>query len=138
MKWKLLGQKNNEPASVIDGVSGSNNIADHFKDSYGKIFNFHSDGDDLSQFMDENNVKIGQSDIDIVEKITPLMVKNKNDSMFSWKSDALKLGVDTLSEPICDLLQCMILHGYIPRIFMVCSHWWQITLSGNWFLKTIY
>ena len=46
---------------------------------------------------------------------------NKNDSSFNWKSDALKVGVDILAEPICDLLSSLIIHGHIPKVFLLCS-----------------
>ena len=46
---------------------------------------------------------------------------NKNDSSFTWKSDALKVGVDILAEPLCDLLSSLIMHGHISSIFLICS-----------------
>ena len=41
--------------------------------------------------------------------------------MFDWKSNALKLGVESLADPICDLLRSLIIHGHIPQIFLLCS-----------------
>ena len=61
-----------------------------------------------------------------MDKITPNLVKdtinkfknNKNDSEVDWKSDALKIGVEYLAEPLCDLLKAFITHGYIPKVFL--------------------
>ena len=46
---------------------------------------------------------------------------NKNDSNADWKSNALKIGVDCLTEPLCDLLQAFPVHGFIPKVFLVCT-----------------
>ena len=126
---KSARNKNSKPSTVIDGHSESADIAENFKDIYCKIYNTHNDKDDLKQFIDENNAKISDVDIQLVDSITPEMVKkfirkfnnNKNDSTFNWKSDALKAGVDILADPLCDLLTSLILHGYIPKVFLVCS-----------------
>ena len=120
---------NSKPSTSIDGVSGCREIADHFKNMYKTIYNTHNDKDDLNTFCTENNEKISQSDIDVVDSITPDMVKkgilsfknNKNDSLVNWKSDALKIGVDSLADPLCDLLRAMLIHGHIPSMFLICS-----------------
>lgn len=41
--------------------------------------------------------------------------------MFQFKSDALKVGSDSLCVPICELIKSFIVHGYIPDIFLVCT-----------------
>ena len=123
---KSLRNKNSKSAGVVDGHTESDTIADNFKNIYQNIFNTHNDQEDLKEFLDENNGKISQTDIDLVNTITPQMVKkfidkfhnNKGDSSFNWKSDALKAGVDILAEPLCDLLKSLILHVYIPKIFL--------------------
>ena len=121
--------KNNRQSTVIDGHNSSDKIANHFKNVYSDIYNTHKDSDELNGFSRENSEKISQSDIDLVNTITPDLVKklilklssNKNDSSFDWKSDALKVGVDALAAPICDLLCAMLIHGFIPKILLVCQ-----------------
>ena len=103
------------PSVVIDGHTESINIAEHFKGIYSNIYNTHNDQDDLKQFINENNAKISEADINLVDRITPEIVKkfiqkfdnNKNDSSFNWKSDALKVGVEILAEPIFDFLSSL-------------------------------
>ena len=120
---------NTKCANVIDGKSNSVDIANHFKNIYSNIYNTHSDRAELDKFILENNNKIVQSDTQILDKITPELVKNiilnfkndKNDPEFDWKSNALKHGVDSVAEPLCDLLRALISHGHIPHIFLVCS-----------------
>lgn len=116
-------------AKVIDGNSNSKDIANHFKNLYSDIFNTHQDKAELDHFIRENNNNIDQSGIDIMDKITPELINNiignfkndKNDPVFDWKSNAMKHGVDSLAEPLCDLLRALIIHGHIPQIFLVCS-----------------
>ena len=69
------------------------------------------------------------SDIEVVDKIDSTLVKgvvkkllgDKNDPIFNFKSDDFKNGVDSLCEPLCDLIKAFIVHGHIPDIFLVCS-----------------
>ena len=64
-----------------------------------------------------------------MNKINPARVKKniikfhngKNDSFYDWRSDAMKHGVDILAQPLSDILRSMIIHGYIPVMFLVCS-----------------
>ena len=126
---KSLRSPNKKCANVVDGKSNSDDISNHFKTLYQDIYNTHQDQGDLDSFILENNTKISQSDLDLLENMTPELVKNiilkfsdnKNDSVFDWKSNALKQGADSLAEPICDLLRSLIMHGHIPQVFLVCS-----------------
>ena len=105
---KASRNKNCSSANVIDGHTNSEDISEHFKSLYAKIYNTHKDKADLDQFLQQNNESIGQSDMYILEKITPDLVKkiiskfknNKNDSTYDWKSDALKAGADSLADPL--------------------------------------
>ena len=126
---KKMRSPSSKSANVIDGHDNREDIANHFKDTYNRIYNTHKDGDELNDFMRVNNDKIDHSDIDLLDKITPELVKNiiqnfsndKNDSVFDWKSNALKAGVDSLAAPLCDLLRSLIIHGHIPQVFLLCS-----------------
>ena len=117
----------NKSAKMIDGKTNSADIAGHFKSLYDDIYNTHNDKVELNQFSDENSLKINESQLKFVDKITPAAVKKyilkfhngKNDSNFKWRSDAMKHGVDILCEPLSDLLKSMIIHGYIPSLFLL-------------------
>ena len=126
---KSSRNKNTKPPSVIDGFNSGEAISSNFKNIYSTIYNTHNDKDDLQKFILENENNIRQSDVNMLDKITPEMIKNiilnfknnKNDSMYDWKSNALKLGVDSLVDPICDLLKSLLVHGHIPKIFLMCT-----------------
>ena len=118
--------KNKSCAQTIDGFSGLDEIADNFKNIYCEIYNTHKSKDELDSFIESNNNMIKQQDVNLVDKITPQLVSktikkmknSKNDSEVDWKSDALKIGVDSLAEPLCDVLKTFIVHGYIPKVFL--------------------
>ena len=126
---RQMRNKNNKQAKMIDGKCSNVEIANHFKETYEQIYNSHDDGDDLRRVMIENAQKISQADLKFVSKINPARVKKnimrfhngKNDSFFDWRSDAMKHGVDILAQPLSDILKSMIIHGYIPVMFLVCS-----------------
>ena len=126
---KTLRSPNSKCANNIDGKSNSEDISNHFKNLYKDIYNTHQDRAELDNFMQENNSKISQSDMDLLDKMTPELIKDiilnfsndKNDPVFDWKSNALKHGVDSLADPLCDLLRALIIHGHIPQIFLMCS-----------------
>ena len=114
---------------MIDGHTSSESIANHFKEIYTDIYNTHTDRDDLDQFIQENDNLIGQSDVELVDRISPTLVKNiilnfsnnKNDSVYDWKSDALKAGADFIVDPLCDLLR--LLFTVIFLKYFYCVHW---------------
>ena len=121
--------KNSTHARVVDGCNSKPEIAENFKDIYNCIYNTHNDKEEVQKFTEENEAKISQSDSGIVDSISPEMIKkiilklsdNKNDSCWDWKSNALKLGSDSLSAPLCDLICAMLIHGHIPKIFLLCN-----------------
>ena len=120
---------NSTNAKVVDGCSTKPEIAENFKNIYNSIYNTHNDKEEVQKFIEENDLKICQSDRVIVDSISPEMIKriilrlsdNKNDSSWDWKSNALKLGADSLSAPMCDLICAMLIHGHIPKIFLLCN-----------------
>ena len=126
---KASRKQSSKSSAVIDGISNKSDISDHFREIYSDIYNSQNDKDDLKSFIAENSANITDADLNIVDSITPSLVKtiieklnyNKNDSVFNWKSDALKHGVDSLALPLCDLLKALIIHGHIPKVFLVCS-----------------
>ena len=125
---KLRGNNSHTPGS-IDGLSNPKDIANHFKDLYQEIFNVHNDSDEVKVILDEINANMKPSDIEVVDKIDSDLIRkvvknllsDKNDPIFNFKSDAFKKGIDSLCDPLCDLIKSFIVHGHIPDIFLVCS-----------------
>ena len=126
---RSLRKKNSEFSKVVDGRNKAEEIAEHFKDMYHQIYNTHGDHEELNRFVTYNCEKIHQSDVLILNKISPIAIKKtimnfhngKNDSYYEWRSNALKHAVDLLAEPLCDLLKSMIIHNHIPHVFLLCS-----------------
>ena len=125
---KKLRDNSTKSTGSIDGIGNTKDIANHFRDLYSQIFNVHQDGEEVKGILEEINLNMRQSESEVVDKITPELIKqviqtfscNKNDPVFQFKSDALKEGIDSLCLPLCDLMRAFITHGYIPDIFLVC------------------
>ena len=125
---RLKGGVSNS-ASIIDGISNPQNIAEHFKTLYQEIFNVHNDQAEVNIILDEINANLDHSSLEVVDNITPELVEKvikklsneKNDPVFNFKSNAFKVGKDSLCQPFCDLIKSSIIHGHIPDIFLVCS-----------------
>ena len=116
-------------SKIIDGKCTSEEISEHFKEIYHQIYNSQNDEEEVAKFTEENSANISAVDLQFVNKITPSSIKRKilqfhsgkNDSHYEWRSDALKHGVDILATPLADLIKAIIIHGYIPPIFLLCS-----------------
>ena len=126
---KKLKGNNSSPTSVMDGISGSQNISDHFKNLYQDIFNVHNDQAEVNVILDEINANLDHTSLEVVNSITPELVgqvikklsNDKNDPLFNFKSNAFKVGMNSLCQPLCDIIKSFIVHGHIPDIFLVCS-----------------
>ena len=116
-------------ARNIDGVSGTENIASHFKNIYKNIYNQHGDTNKADEILSDINSKITRQDIVELDKISSTLIKNaigklnsgKNDSAQNWNTDALKCGVDILSGHFCSLFKSYLVHGFISELFLTCS-----------------
>ena len=126
---KRSRNKNSSNSKVIDGYSTNMGITDNFKRIYSEIYNSHNDSEELHQILLDNNSKINEDELNVVSLVTPNLVKNiiknlnanKNDSYITSKSNAFKHAVETLADPISDIIKCMMIHGLIPRVFLLCS-----------------
>ena len=126
---KRTRNKNSCNSKVIDGYSTDQGITENFKRIYADIYDIHQDSEELQQVSADNNAKIDRNDTEYLSIITPSLVKtiiksfhgNKNDSYITCKSNAFKHALEILADPICDLLKCMLVHGFIPKVFLMCS-----------------
>ena len=113
----------------IDGVTGSNNIANNLKDVYSELYNSHNDKSEINEIMHRINESVLEGDISEVNKITPSLIKatinrmksGKNDVSFDFRSDALKYGVNQLAPHISTLFKAFLTHGYLPNSLLKCS-----------------
>ena len=125
----MRNKNNSQFSNVIDGKTSKGDIAEHFKDLYEKIYNCHDDKEEFLNLKNELSNNIPQTDVNILEKISPSIIRKiiknfhsgKNDSYYDWRSNAMKHAVDILDVPLCDILKSMITHGHIPPIFLLCN-----------------
>ena len=126
---RKMRNKTSQVSKVIDGKCNTDDIAEHFKQIYDQIYNSQNDSAEMTNVKITNSHDISARDLQFVNKITPNAVKRKilnfhngkNDSHYKWRSDALKHGVDILANPLSDLIKSIIIHGYIPPVFLFCS-----------------
>ena len=113
----------------MDGATDDKSIADMFKNIYSDIYNVHDDKSEVEQILINLDHSISQSDVSLIDAVTPDLVKsiisklsaNKNDVSFSCRSDGLKYGVESLAEPMADLFKACIVHGHISKVFLICA-----------------
>ena len=117
-------------ANIVDGVSGPQNISDLFKNLYSDVYNKYDDGESkLLDLLTDTNIKINQSELTHVNRITQSLVSDiignmkndKNDVEFNWRSDAIKHGVCELSSYLTVLFRALLIHGHIPKLFSLCT-----------------
>ena len=126
---RKMRNKTSQVSKVIDGKCNTDDIAEHFKQIYDQIYNSQNDSAEITNVKIANSRDISARDLQFVNKITPNAVKRKilnfhngkNDSHYKCRSDALKHGVDILATPLSDLIKSIIIHGYIPPVFLFCS-----------------
>lgn len=118
------------PASSMDGVSGSDNIASLFRGIYDKVYNKHSnDVPDLLELLNTVNNNISVADMYMLDNITDALITNiidklepgKNDVNFNWGSDAIKHGSNVLASHFKNLFKGFIVHGHISKMFTIIS-----------------
>ena len=126
---KAMRNKGGHISKVNDGKNKQLEIAEHFKEMYQEIYNIHDDTAEFNRIKILNSNKINNTDLNIVNRITPAIVQKsienfhngKNDSFYEWRSDALKHAKELVATPLADLLKSMIIHGHIPPMFLLCS-----------------
>ena len=114
-------------ASKIDGICEPVNIANHFADIYSDLYNRNNSSDNLKVVLDRLNVNVNS--MTDVELVTPQLVyqaisklkSEKSDSNFCWKSNAFLVASDILANHLSILIQCFLIHGYIPSSLLSCS-----------------
>ena len=112
-------------APVIDGVSGSGNIANMFASKYGSLLNKHSSSsrDSLyssvqSSMTASHLCAVDFSYDDVLEALCQL--KSKKSDPWGISSEHLKLASPVISEPLAIFFTAVLRHGYMPQTFRDC------------------
>ena len=112
--------------NIVDGKTSDTEIANHFKSIYDNLYNTHNDNTELDNFTSELNHELrddSYQEIDrlsphIISKLIKRMKRGKNDMHYTWRSDALKVGVEIISTHICELFKMFLIHNHVTQTFL--------------------
>ena len=124
----IRGNTNNK-TNVIDGNTDSESISNHFKDIYRDLYSSVPSDEKVQTLLNEIKDNIGDSDLDIVDKVNPILIKEaiekmkrgKSDVTYDFGSDGFLNASDVLASPISFLFKAFLVHGYIPTFLLICS-----------------
>lgn len=113
----------------IDGHTNSTDISNHFASIYKDLYQRHDTADLIYDHLDEINSNITVDNLSEIDILTPGVVhqaisslkKSKNDTYYTFKSDALVLGKEVLVNHLTLLLQAFLIHSYIPKDILISS-----------------
>ena len=119
---KIKSNKNDLNPSVIDNISGNNNIANLFKDKYQSIYNTH-EGINSNMIVNENlrinNICLNGScktnhniNLNDVRNAVKLLKNNKVDHVYDISSDNIIYGSDSLFRILAIIFNAMLIHGF--------------------------
>ena len=128
-EFKKQNHSNQQKSSVIDGHSSDQNIANRFGEIYTELYQRNSSSEALNTQMNDLNSKIDADNFREVERITPGVVYQaiqtlkscKNDNSYCFKSDAMIIGKDVLTNYLTVLFQACIIHGYMPNSILTAT-----------------
>ena len=122
--------KKSDITSVIDEVHGAQNISNHFKDIYEKLYNEQDDIDRNVIHDIEENVTNNISDsLDVIELFDAKLVKaaikkikpDKADVSGLFTSDCLKSAPEIFFSKLASLFRTSLSHGYISHDLLICA-----------------
>lgn len=107
---------------TVDGVEGESDICEHWGGVYKKLFSEVKSNDNLAHVnnyiqMNKSNTEVRFSPSDIFESIKILKC-NKAVGSDLLQAEHLKYAGQSLLTPLCDLINAMISHSFIPDSVM--------------------
>ena len=124
---KNIRQHSPAVATTMDGVK--DDIPNHFKGIYENLYNSVNDIEDMVELNDQVEDSINHLELYQVNKVTPDVVKeaaknlrdHKTDPVFSFTSDCIKNGTDSLSELLALAIQSFLIHGHITMFLLLAT-----------------
>ena len=122
-EFKKMKNLKNPKVNNIDGHDSDYKISQHFANNYKDLYNKSDSKVELQNEYNYLDSIIVPSDICNVEIISPSLInqiiskldKQRNDSMYCFKSDALCYGSEILSKYLAILFQSALIHGFLPK-----------------------
>lgn len=113
--------------SSIDGVS--NDVPNHFKNIYSKLYNSIDDTDELFAVKTYVDLKITIFSAYDVEKVTPEVVKQaaaklkdgKSDPIFKFSTDCIKNAPDILFRHLAAIFRSYLYHGHMTTFLLLAT-----------------
>ena len=131
MKRVKTGRKEAEElTNTVDGVTGSENVANKFKEVFEALFNCVDDKPDLDSveqriqklLLEEDNIKeVNKLTADVVKKATMTMKSHKMDVSQGFSSDAFLKAPDELFGLLACVFQDWLRHGSVTKTVLACA-----------------
>ena len=116
-------------SSRIDDEVGASDIAGHFAQIYGNLYNRSEHDDAFEEMCDKVSADLDESSNDSIERINEelvwkalkMMKSSKRDAQFDLQSDCFTNGPPELVYHLTKLLKLFIIHGTVPNILLLCT-----------------
>ena len=116
-------------SSRIDDEVGVSDIAGHFAQIYGNLYNRSEHDDAFEEMCDKVSADLDESSHDSIERIDEelvwkalkMMKSSKRDAQFDLQSDCFIKGPPELVYHLTKLLKSFIIHGTVPNILLLCT-----------------
>ena len=124
---KAMRKCNQVVATTMDGVT--QDIPGHFRNVYENLYNSHEDLAQIADIKAEVNAKINSFHLVDVDKVTPEIVKeaalhlnsNKSDPTYTFSSDCIKNGPDSLFQHLSVVLKSFLIHGHVTLFLLIAT-----------------
>ena len=127
---KICKDKKTDITPTVDGVNGTQNISNHFKDIYEKLYN---EQDDISQdiiddvyggIVSDKESAILNANLftsDLVKIAVKKLKADKSDVSGQFTSDCLKSAPELFFSHLANLFKAFLTHGYICQDLIICA-----------------
>ena len=124
---KLHRKSGQVVSTTMDGID--NDIPGHFKNIYSNLYNTHDDAEKMNVLENDTQNKVNESHLSDVKKVTPAIVKeaakhlnnSKSDPIYSFSSDCIKNGPDSLYTHLSAALQSFLVHGHVTLFLLLAT-----------------
>lgn len=124
---KLIRRNVQISSAKMDGENSD--IPGHFKNIYSKLYNTHDDNIKMKNIENYIQKSVNIAHLKDVEKVTPNIVKeaarhlnnNKSDPTYSFSSDCIKNGPDSLYEHLSAALRSFLIHGHVTLFLLLAT-----------------
>ena len=126
---EIKKMRKSKPVVATSMDNENEDIPNHFKEIYCKLYNSANDKDDMKVLKSEVEGSINHSQLDDVDKVTAEVVKeaagrlkdNKTDPTFLFSSDCLKNGPDRLFNYLSVAIKSYLVHGHVTIFLLLAT-----------------